>query len=156
MGIKLQSEMAKAVSAVELSAMTGAGGKTSLAKQLDNFLVAARNAIAGLIDAVAPTVSSRNVGAVSASVVRIRADKWLDAAFVPAPAAFALAAPAKTISKVEVDGPDILLHVTVPYTSADSAPTVAYTQPGATSNVRDLSGNLLATFAAAAVVNTVA
>ena len=157
MGINLQSTMARAISAVEISASLQ-GGTTAVAKQLDNFLVAARNAIATFIDAVAPTVASRNVGAVplSGQWVRIRCSEWLDPAFVPAPAAFALASPAKTIDQVKIDGPDILLHVTVPYTSGDTTATVAYTQPGAATNIRDLSGNLLATFAAAAIANTVA
>lgn len=161
MGVKLQSEMAKAVSAVELSAAVGAGGKSSLAKQLDVFLTAAKTAIAGFIDTVLPTVSSRNVGAyadpyvVPGSIVRIRTDKALDPAYVPAAAAFALASPAKTISKVAIDGPDILLYVTVPYVSTDTTATVAYTKPG-TDQVRDLSGNELATFAAAAIANTIA
>lgn len=166
MGIDLQGRMARAISSVEVNAGQS-GGISSQAKQLDNFLVAARAAISAFIDAVLPVVSSRNVGAanyaipgsgqVAGNFVRIRTSKMLDRSYVPAAAAFALASPAKVISNVQVDGPDVILTVTVPYTAADTTATVAYTAPGAGANgVRDLSGNLLATFAAAAVANTVA
>lgn len=162
MGIDLQGRMARAISAVEVNAGQS-GGVSSMAKQLDNFLVAARAAIAALIDAVAPVVSSRAIGVSNVNyvdgftrnqIVRIRTSKMLDRSYIPAPAAFALASPAKVISKVDIDGPDILLYVTVPYTTADTTATVAYTQPGAATNVRDLSGNLLATFAATAATAT--
>lgn len=164
MGIDLQGRMARAISAVEVNAGQS-GGVSSMAKQLDNFLVSARTAIGGFIDAVAPTVLNYTVGTanrarplsgmVVGNFVRIRTSKMLDRAYVPAAAAFTLGGPAKTISAVEVDGPDIILTVTAPYVSSDAGITVAYTQPGAATNVRDLSGNLLATFTAQAVVNSV-
>jgi hypothetical protein len=150
MGINLQSTMSKAISAVELAAMTGAGGKTSLAKQLDVFLTAAKTAIAGFIDAVAPTVLTRAL--TDASTIRIRADKWLDAQYVPVTTAFAITGTVRTVTAVRVDGPDIVLTVSAPFATGNAI-NVAYTQPGAVSNARDLSGNLLATFAAAAVTN---
>lgn len=164
MGIDLQGRMARAISAVEVNAGQS-GGVSSMAKQLDTFLTAAKTAIAGFIDAVVPTVSSRTVGTanyatpmsgqVTGNFVRIRTSKMLDRAYVPPASAFALASPAKVISNVQIDGPDIILTVTVPYVATDTTATVAYTQPGAATNVRDLSANLLATFAATAIVNTV-
>lgn len=156
MGIKLQSEMAKAVSAVELQAGVS-GGKSSAAKQLDNFLTAAKTAIAGFIDAVAPLVSTRVIEAANPSVIRVRYDKWMDAAYVPAGTAFAVlvATVARTVTAVRVDGPDVLLTLATPV-AAGEAVTVAYTQPGAVSNLRDLSGNLAATYTAQAVTNNVA
>lgn len=165
MGVQLHACTAKAISAIEIASV-GGGGKAPYAKRLDDFLVAARTAIAAYIDAVVPTVVSRQVGGVAAqyvggvqvtnaSQVRIRTSKELDRSYVPAASAFALASPAKVISDVRLDGPDIVLTVTVPYTTGDTTATVAYTQPGAATNVRDLSGNLLATFAATAATNAV-
>lgn len=153
MGTALHTNLVKAVSAVELAAMTGAGGKTSLAKTLDNCLVAARTAIAGFIDAVVPGVSARTAGASFPSVIRIRTDKWLDPGFVPAGTAFAVTVQARTVTAVAIDGPDIILTLSAPLVAG--AVSVAYTQPGAASNVRDLSGNLLASFTAAAVTNSI-
>lgn len=153
MGTALHTNLAKAVSAVELSAMTGAGGKTSLAKTLDNCLVAARTAIAGFIDSVLPTVSARTVADSFPDVIRIRTDKWLDAGFVPPTTAFAVTVQARTVTAVAIDGPDIVL--TLSAALAAGAVSVAYTKPGATSNVRDLSGNELAAFTATAVTNTI-
>lgn len=160
MGIRLQGEMSKAISAVELQAASG-GGTSSIAKQLDNFLVAARNAIAAFIDAVVPTVSARiaggYVGAIGTdgvqvhpnATLRVRANKWMDAMYNPGPAAFTLATPALVPTKVIVDGPDLVLVLPRQLTSAEGGTvTVAYAQPGAATNARDLSGNLLAAFAA--------
>jgi hypothetical protein len=158
MGIDIQGRMARAISAIEQNAGVS-GGTSSMAKQFDNFLVAARTAIAGFIDAVAPTVSSRLTGVLNPAdsrlpnqIIRIRCSKWLDRSFVPAVTAFAVASPVKAIQRVEIDGPDILITVDTPFTTGQT-PTIAYTQPGAATNIRDLSGNLLATFAATALTS---
>lgn len=163
MGLQLHACMAKAISSIEISSVGGAG-KAPYAARLDAFLVAARTAIATYIDAVVPTVLTRTVGTVPATrmfgqdwltgqIVRVRTSKELDRSYVPAPAAFAIAG--STISYVQVEGPDILLLLAAPVAVGDGTKTVAYTQPGAVSNVRDLSGNLLASFVATGVVNTV-
>lgn len=153
-GIRLRIEMAKAISAVEIvGGIPANGGKTSTAKTMDDFLVAARAAIAGFIEAVAPTVVSRAIRASFPNQIVITASEGLDPKFVPAPAAFAITGQTRTITEVKVDGPFVILTVNTPF--AAGAVNVAYTQPGAASNLRDLSGNLLASFTAAAVTNAI-
>ena len=157
-GITLRNVAALAISAVEINAGIPAnGGTSSYAKSLSDFFTACAAAVAGFIDAVLPTQTARTIAANEASTVRIKIDKGLDPRFVPAPAAFALTTPTKVISKVEIDGPYVVLTVTVPYTVADTAAKVAYTQPGAGSNLRDFSGNYLASWlaAAGAITNSV-
>jgi hypothetical protein len=153
MGIRLQSVMAKAISAVEISAMFGAGGKAAQAKQLDVFLDACKAAISGFIDVTVPTVLSRVVPVSKPEEIRILCSEELDDKFVPVTSAFAVTGVAKVVEKVYIDGPYLVVCVTVPFGAADTGILVAYTQPGATSNARDLSGNLLANFTAAAVTN---
>lgn len=154
MGIELRNTMAKAISAVEISAGFG-GGKSHAAKKLTDFLTASAAAIAGFLDVTAPTVVSRTIvldrfGV--ANTLRIRHSEDLDAQYVPLPAAFTIAGVTKVISKVCVEGPDVLITVTVPWVTGNVS-TVAYTQPGAATNLRDLSANLLATYTAAAITN---
>lgn len=153
-GIRCRIEMAKAISAIEINAGIPAnGGKSSTAKPFDDFLVACRTAIASFIETVVPTVVSRAIRASFPNQVVITFSEGLDRKFVPAPAAFAITGQVRTISKVEVDGPFVILTVTVPFVAG--AVNVAYTQPGATSNLRDESGNLVASFTAAAVTNAI-
>lgn len=149
-GYTLQALVAKVISQVEIDAGLRGSGKSTHAKPLSDFFTAAVTALASFLDATAPTVVSRTVASASKNVIRILYSEGLDPKFVPAPAAFAIATPAKTISKVEVDGPYVLLTVTVPFVAGD-APTVAYTQPGATSNLRDIAGNLAASYTATAI-----
>lgn len=151
-GIRLRIEAAKAISAVEIvAANPGAGGRTSTAKTLDDFLVACRAAIAGFIETVAPTVVSRAIRARFPSQLLITHSEGLDPKFVPAPSAFAITGQTRTITRVEVDGPFVILTVSAPF--AAGAVSVAYTQPGAATNLRDQSGNLLASYTAQAVTN---
>lgn len=154
-GQTLRALVAKVISQVEIDAGLRGSGKSSHAKPLSDFFAAGVTALATFLDAVVPTVASRQIFVLTgvANKVRIRHTEGLDPKFVPAPAAFVLASPAKVISKVEVDGPDVILTVTVPYTDADDTATVAYTQPGAASNLRDLAGNLVANYTAQPVVN---
>jgi len=97
-----------------------------------------------------PTISARqNLAGVN--VIRITCSEGLDPVAVPLAAAFTLA-PARTITKVEVQGPWVLLHYAGAKYVAGDNPTVAYTQPAATQvRVQDDAGNLLATSAATAV-----
>jgi len=152
-GIALQQHAMKAISAVEILAGMGAG-KSSAAKPLSDFFTACVAALSTFLDVTVPTVLTRAIDTVTKpDTVRIRHSEGLDPKFVPAPAAFVIAGVAKTVSKVCVDGPDVILTVTVPFV-AGNAPTVAYTQPGAGSNLRDLSGNLVASYTAAAITNS--
>lgn len=153
-GQTLRALVAKVISQVEIDAGLRGSGKSSHAKPLSDFFAAGVTALASFVDAVAPTVLSRFVVNTSKNKVRIRYNEGMDPKFVPAPAAFAIAAPAKVISKVEVDGPDVILTVTVPFVPGDQ-PTVAYTQPGAATNLRDLAGNLAASYTATAIIAAV-
>lgn len=153
-GLQLRTQAAKAISSIEiLAGMPGSGGKVNTAKQLSDFFTACAAALSTFIDVTAPTVLSRTIpsgGAASGSWLRIRHSEALDPNYVPAPAAFTIAGVAKTIAAVKIEGADVCLRVTVPFV-AGNAPTVAYTQPGAGTNLRDLSGNLLASYTATAV-----
>lgn len=157
-GITLRNVAALAISAVEINAGIPANaGKSSYAKSLADFFTACATAVTGFVDAVLPTQTARTIAANEATKVRIKIDKGLDPRYVPAPADFALTTPTKVISKVEIDGPFIVLTVTVPYTVADNAAKVAYTAPGGGTGARDFSGNLLASWlaAAGAITNSV-
>ena len=154
MGMQIRTQMAQTISGIEIVA-GATGGKASQASQFDLFLQACRTAIAGFIEVVVPTVSSRAIRASEPNKLYITASEGLDPKFTPLPAAFTIAGVTKVVQKVEIDGPFIILTVTVPWVFGNVS-TVAYTQPGATTNARDLSGNLLASFAAQAIVNGVA
>lgn len=154
MGHQIRTQMARTISGIEIVAGVS-GGKASSAAQLTVFLNACVAAIAGFVDVVVPTITARVIPASAPNKLFISASEALDPQFVPTPAAFTIAGVAKTVSKVEIDGPFIILTVSAPWV-AGNVSTVAYTQPGATTNIRDLSGNLLASFTAAAIVNGVA
>ena len=149
--IKLRTEAAKAISAVEISAGFGAG-KSTHAKRLSDFFTACAAAVADFLDVTVPTVLSRIISASEANKVYILHSEALDPTSAPLVADFTLATPAKTISKVEIDGPYVILTVTVPYTGADDTATVTYNAD----TLKDLSGNLVADYATQAIVNNLA
>ena len=153
MGLQIRTQMAQTISGIEIVA-GATGGKASQAAQFDAFLVACRTAISTFIEVVAPTITARAIRASEPTKLYLLAGEGLDPKFVPPVTAFAIAGVTKVVSKVEIDGPFIVLTVTVPWVFGNVS-TVAYTQPGATTNARDLSGNLLASFTAAAIVNGV-
>ena len=155
MGIAIRTMMAKAISGIEIaSAYPGSGGKSSQAGQFDAFLVASRTAVASFIDLTVPAPTARAIRNSEPTKLYITHSEALDPKFVPPVTAFAIAGVTKVVSKVEVDGPFIILTVSVPWATGNVS-TVAYTQPGATSNARDMAGNLLASYVAAAIVNGV-
>lgn len=149
-GHRLRQELVKAISFVETMASMRAG-KADQAKSLDDFLVACRTAIASFIDVIVPTYLSGLITNTERSKLVITGSEAFDDRFVPATSAF-VTSPVRTISKVEVVGGKVHLTVTAPFVTG--ATTVAYTQPG-TNQLRDLSGNLVATFAAQAVTNQI-
>lgn len=153
-GQTLRALVAKVISQVEIDAGLRGSGKSSHAKPLSDFFTAGVTALASFLDVTVPTVLTRAILAMpgGATKIRIRHSEGLDPKFVPAPAAFVIASPAKTITKVEVDGPDVILTVSVAFV-AGNAPTVAYTQPGNGSNLRDLAGNLVANYTAQPITN---
>lgn len=151
-GIRIRIEAAKAISAVEINAGIPAnGGKSSTAQPLSDFFTACVASLSTFLDAVVPTITARTIAPSSPSRLTLAFSEGLDPAFVPAPAAFAVTGQVKTVTKVTVDGPLVHLDVNTPFIAG--AVSVAYTQPGATSNLRDLSGNLVASSTATAVTN---
>lgn len=150
-GIRLRTEAAKAISAIEIQATFGSG-KATYAKALSDFFTACAASISTFLDVTVPTVLTRAIDKSFANQLRIRHSEGLDPGFVPLPAAFTVAGVAKTVSKVQMDGPDVILTVTVPFVTGNAA-TVAYTQGAAAERLRDLSGNLVASYTAAAITN---
>lgn len=153
-GLRLQTEAMKAISNIEMQAGYN-GGKATGAKRLSDFFDACKAAIASFVDTVAPTVLSRSVrvgGAHQAIRVDIRHSEALDPVYQPTVASFAVSG--KTVTAARIDGPDVILSVSVPFTNGQTA-TVSYTQPGGDGNLRDLSGNLLANYTTQAIVNGV-
>lgn len=104
------------------------------------------------VDTTAPTISSASVANATPTTVALAASETLDAAYVPAASAFTVSG--HTINAVSISGSAITLTVAEPFVNGEAARTVAYTQPG-TNNVRDTSGNLLATFTGLAITNNV-
>ncbi len=155
MGINLRTTAAKAISSVEINAgLSVNAGKSSSAKPLGDFFTACIAAISDMYDVVVPTPSARNVLDAMPSKLFILFSEELDKKYVPLTTDFAIAGVTKVISKVEIDGPYVVLTVTVPWVNGDVS-TVAYTAGAAGNKLRDLSGNLVATFTAAAIVNSV-
>ena len=153
-GIRIRIEMAKAISAIEINGgISINGGKSSAAAPFKAFLDASNAAIATFLDVTAPTVASRSVALSNTKRIVLAFSEGLDEKFVPAPAAFAITGQTRVISNVTVDGPFVYLDLATAVVAG--ALNVAYTQPGAASNLRDLSGNLVASFTAAAVTNPV-
>lgn len=151
-GIRIRIEAAKAISAVEINAGIPAnGGKSSTAKPLSDFFTACAAALSTFLDVTAPTNTARTISPSTPSRLTLAFSEGLDPKFVPTGAAFAVAGQVKTVTKVTVDGPLVHLDVNTPFVAG--AVTVAYTQPGAATNLRDLSGNLVANITASAVTN---
>ena len=151
-GMALRSYMTKAISYVEVMSDLK-GGKTEQATTLDAFLVACRSAISTLKDVTAPTlVSGLLARSVNDKLLVLTFSEAIDPTIVPAAGSFAVALDAtpNVVTAVSVQGLTVSLTLTAAVVAG--ALTVGYTAPG-TNALRDLSGNLLATFTAAAVTN---
>lgn len=105
------------------------------------------------VDTTAPTASSSAVADAAPTVVVITMSEPLDVGFVPATSAFAVSG--HTVSSITISGSTINVTVLEAFANGDAASTVSYTQPGS-NQVRDLAGNLLASFASLAITNNVA
>lgn len=151
-GIRIRIEAAKAISAAEINANLS-GGTSSTASVLYDFFTACAAALSALRDVVVPTVSSRTASDANKKRIVLTFSEALDPRFVPAPAAFAVTVQAKTVSAITIDGNKVYVDVTTDMVAG--AVSIAYTQPGSTTNLRDLAGNLVASFTAAAVTNTI-
>lgn len=153
-GVRIRIEAAKAISAAEINAGIPANaGKSSTASQLKVFFDACSAAVAGLVDNVVPTIVSRVAVPSNTKRITLVGAEGFDPKCVPAGTAFAITGQARTVTKVTVDGP--FVHLDFAVALAAGAVSVAYTQPGATTNLRDLGGNLLASFTATAVTNSI-
>lgn len=151
-GLQLRTVAAKAISYVETVAAVTPGGKVSTAKDLSVFFAACKAAADLVADTTVPTITARQVRAAAPTLIELTFSEPLNSTIVPSAAAFAAAGIAKTINKVVVSGNKVFLTVTVPYAVGDfPTATIAYTAPG-TNALRDVSGNLLATSAATAMV----
>lgn len=147
MGIKLQSEAAKAISSVEIFAARN-GGTSGSATRLHAFFTACATAIASLRDLTVPTVSARNQ-TTGANVIRMTTSEPLDPRIIPDLTSM-VTAPARTITRISIEGSLVLVE----YSGASLANgnTIAYTQPSGANKLQDNGGNLLASFTAQAIV----
>ena len=151
MGIKLRTEAAKAISAVEISAGRGHAGaaKSPHAFQLNAFFTECATAVASFIETTVPVIAARSIGAATPTRMVLTYGEGLDSKFVPAVTDFAITGQVKAVTKVTIDGPFVYLDVATPFIAG--AVLVAYTQ-GAI-KLRDASGNFAASFVATAVTN---
>lgn len=151
-GIRIRIEAAKAISAVEINAGIPAnGGKARNAADLKQFFDACSLAIAGFVDVTAPTVVARSISPSNPKRIVLTMSEGLEAAHTPSVTAFAITGQVKAVHKVTIDGPFVYLDFTSDFVAG--AVNVAYTQPGAATNLQDESGNMVASFTAAAVTN---
>jgi hypothetical protein len=147
MGFRLQSESAKAISSVEISSARN-GGTSGSATRLHAFFTACATAIASLRDLTAPTVVSRTQ-VLGVNTVVITTSEGLDPRIICDTTNF-VTAPVRVINKVEIDGPRIL--VSYDGVALTNGNTIAYTQPAGANKLQDTGSNLLASFAATAIV----
>lgn len=147
MGIRLQTEAAKAISSVEIFASRN-GGTSGSATQLHTFFTACATAIAALRDLAVPTVTARNQ-TTGVQLVRLTTSEPLDPRIIPPLTSF-VTAPARTITGIEIVGNQVRVSYTG--TALLNSETIAYTQPGGLNKLQDAGGNLLASFTAQAIV----
>lgn len=108
----------------------------------------------GAVPSVAPTVVSVSVSNAAPTQVVMTMSTTMDSGFVSPTSAHTVSG--HTVTAVAVSGTSVTLTVTPAFTFGETARTTAYTQPGGTGNLRDTSGNLLATFSGQAITNNVA
>ena len=143
MGIRLQTEAAKAISSVEIFAARN-GGTSGTATRLHAFFTACATAIASLCDLTAPTVTARNQTAGS-NVIRMTTSEPLDPRIIPDLTSM-VTSPARTITRIYIEG--TVLNVEYSGAPLANGNTIAYTQPSGANKLQDNGGNLLASFAA--------
>lgn len=155
-GIRIRIEAAKAISAVEINAGIPAnGGKARNAFALKAFFDACSAAISSFVDVTVPSVVSLAIAPSNTRRITITASEGLSKANVPDATDFVVTGQVRTVARVTVDGPFVHVDVTAPFTSG--AVSVAYTQSAtASKRLQDSSGNLVASFTAAAITNGIA
>jgi len=148
-GLELQKQCVKAISYTEVMASLK-GGKTEQAKSLTTFFNACVAAVAAFVDSVLPTFASAVINRTPApKTLTITINEPLMPSVVPAATAFTTTG-GGTVQAVEIVGSTIVLTNSANFNG--SPVTVTYVQP-ATNGVRDLSGNLVASFTAQPVTN---
>ena len=146
MGIRLQSEAAKAISSVEIFAARN-GVTSGSATKLHAFFTACATAIASLRDLTVPTVTARNQ-TTGANVIRLTTSEPLNPRIIPDLTSM-VTAPVRTITRIYIEGN--VLNVEYSGASLTNGNTIAYTQPSGANKLMDMGGNLLANFAAATI-----
>lgn len=154
-GIRIRIEAAKAISAVEINAgIPVNAGVSSSAKPLKDFFDACSTAIASLVDVTVPVITSRSATGANTSRIILTYGEGLDPKKVPDVTDFAVTVQARTVTKVEIDGPFVYLTLSAPLVAG--AVSVAYTQSATvTKRLQDTSLNQAASFTATAVTNTI-
>jgi len=147
MGFRLQSEATKAISSVEIFSARN-GGTSGSATKLHAFFTACATAIASLRDLAVPTVTARNQ-VLGVNTVVITTSEPLDPRIIPDLTSF-VTAPVRVINKVEIIG--LTVQVSYDGVALTNGNTIAYTQPSGLNKLQDAGANLLASFAAAAIV----
>jgi hypothetical protein len=149
-GIDLRMAAAKAISQVEIYTGKIGGAANDKATVLNAFFAdCATKALAGTAaDAAAPTVSTRTQ-TFTEQVIVVTYNEPL-APIVPDVSAFAITSPVRTVTGVEVRGSTVRVSYSGALLLTADTPDIAYTQPSF-NRLSDASGNLAASFAAAAV-----
>lgn len=136
-GLRIRTEIAKAISAAEIISGRTPGGKSGTAATLQAFLTDAASKLSALVDTAAPTITTR--AATSATVITVTFTEALDSTVVPPKSSVVVTG--KTVSSIAVTGSTLVITGTG-FATGD---TVTYTKP-AVSFLRDKAGNGVATF----------
>lgn len=120
-------------------------------------LAVARAKVAIGSDTTLPTATGAAVANATSSTVNITASELLDGGFVPAASAFTVTNHTVLSLALSTVGntTSINLSVSPAFANGEAASTASYTQPGSAA-LRDLSGNLVASFSGLAIANNVA
>lgn len=108
---------------------------------------------APVIDSTPPTLSGATVANASPATLTMTASESLDTTNVPATSAFTVSG--HTVTSVAVASGAVTLSLGEPFVYGEAARTISYTQPGS-AGLRDLAGNLMASFSGVSVTNNVA
>lgn len=105
------------------------------------------------VDAIAPSASTASVANATPTKVTVTMSEAIDAAYVASAADFTVSGHVVTGTPV-VSGSSVDLTVTTAFVNGEAARTAAYVQP-VSNGLRDLVGNLMASFSGLAITNNV-
>lgn len=137
-GHNLRRVAAAAISSCEIVAGRTAGGKTRAAAQLQAFFTDAASKLAGIADAVSPTMAGATATVNSATQITVVFAETMDTSVTPAITAFTVNNGGTVSAVAWVSG-----NLRITGTGYAAGDTLAYVQPG-TNGLRDLAGNLVA------------